>query len=175
MFKAFFINHQAYPKQQDYQQGIALPMETELCPHQKSNILGKMNADSREEGLSYNSFRPHSAMMKVLLSNKLKCVERCQTLLVGENEIKKKNQRTLEKGNIQQLESHTSDKQISCIEHLLFLQLFIAQLSKHRQTSYPQPLQNIPKSKSFTSLSNYPSSPIIDFCEFIFMCWRGIC
>lgn len=41
MFKAFFINHQAYPKQQDYQQGIALPMETELCPHQKSNVLGK--------------------------------------------------------------------------------------------------------------------------------------
>lgn len=39
--------------------------------------------------MSYNSFRPHSAMMKVLLSNKLKCVERCQTLLVGENEIKK--------------------------------------------------------------------------------------
>lgn len=48
--------------------------------------------------MSYNSFRPHSAMMKVLLSNKLKCVERCQTLLVGENEIKKKKPTNTGKG-----------------------------------------------------------------------------
>lgn len=74
------------------------------CAHTAAQTFWEMDAD-RREGLSNSSFRPCSAAMTVKdpLNNKLKHVERCQTLLVGENNKKKKTT-MLKRGNIQQLE-----------------------------------------------------------------------
>lgn len=112
-------------------------------------------------------------MLKVLLSNKLKYVECCQTLLVGENEKNNKTTNT-EKGKYPTVgESYTT--QANKLYIAVSFLTAVDSTALKAQTNVLQPLQNIPMSKSFTNLSNCPSSPVTDFCIFIFMYWRSIC
>lgn len=152
---------------------VPLRQQRQNLPKPQVQHPGQTVADRRGEGLNNGHCRTNSTMtLKALLDNTLKCAEICQTLLVGENEKNNPEEGEYPKAR----ESCTADKKMNHRDHLLFLQLFVAQLSNCRQNSlYFQPLQHIPISEPLISPSNYPSSMFVRFGKFVPMCWRNTC
>lgn len=110
---------------------VPLCQRRQNLPKPQVQHPGQMDADRRGEGLNHGHCRTYSAItLKALLNNTLKCAEMRQTLLAGENEKNNPEEREY----LTSRQSCAADKQMNHRDHLLFLQLFVGQLSNCRQT-----------------------------------------
>lgn len=129
----------------------------------------------RREGLSNSSFRPCSAAMtlKDPLNNKLKHVERCQTLLVGENNKKKNN--NAEKGEYPTArERHTADKQMNCRDLLFFFYSCCSPRSQNK-LFFIHRLHSIFPHQNYSSALHTIQVACLYILANLFSCWRNIC
>lgn len=144
------------------------------CAHTAAQTFWEKDAD-RREGLSNSSFRPCSAAMTVKdpLNNKLKHVERCQTLLVGENN-KKKKKTMLKRGNIQQLERGIQQTSKWTVETFFF---FYSRCSPRSQNKlfFIHRLHSIFPHQNYLSASHTIQVACLYILANLFSCWRNIC